>query len=185
MKSLQRLFLLVTLIFGGCYPESLNYKPGWGTRFIKGTVLEESGELLKSKCFIVVLEYYSQFIQFENESPLFAPEARLIFPEENGQYRIIFDMEASAIELAFVASGYDMQRFSFQRQIGIGELRYESRLSRSEIWSNQFFIQTSPFLENFILEQRYKMPDSQQLFLGNWLDIEREHIALVRKKKMR
>ena len=166
---------------GGCYPESLNYKPGWGTRFIEGTVLEDNGEVLKSKCFIVVLEYYSQFIQFENESPLFAPEARLIFPEENGQFQIVFDMEASAIELAFVASGYDMQRFSFQRQIGIGELRYDSRLSRSEIWSNQFLIQTSPFLENFILEQRYKMPDSQQLFLGNWLDSERENINAVKQ----
>ena len=170
MRFSHQLLLLITLIFGGCYPETLNYKPGWGTRFIEGSVLEDNGEVLKAKCFIVVLEYYSQFIQLENESPLYAPEARLIFPQENGSYRISFDMEASAIELAFVASGYDMQRFRFQRQIGIGELRYESRLSRSEIWSNQFLIQTSPFLENFILEQRYKMPDSHQLFLGNWLD---------------
>ncbi len=177
MRFFQQLLILTTLIFGGCYPESLNYKPGWGTRFIEGTVLEHGGEALKSKCFIVVLEYYSQFIQFENESPLYAPEARLIFPEANGQYVISFNLEASAIELVFVASGYDIQRFRFQRQIGIGELRYDSRLSKSEIWRNQFLMQTSPFLENFILEQRYKMPDSQQLFLGNWLDIERENIT--------
>ena len=181
MRSFHLLFPLITLVFGGCYPESLNYKPGWGTRFIEGTVLEESGEVLKSKCFIVVLEYYSQFIEFENESPLYAPKSRLIFPEENGKYRIRFDLEASAIELAFVASGYDMQRFSFQRQIGIGELRYDARLSSSEIWSNQFLIQTNPFLENFILEQRYKMPNYQQLFLGNWLDNEREKITEVRQ----
>ena len=74
-----------------------------------------------------------------------------------------------------------MQRFSFQRQIGIGELRFDARLSSSEIWSNQFLIQTNPFLENFILEQRYKMPNSQQLFLGNWLDNERENITEVRQ----
>ena len=181
MRSFHKLFLLIILVLGGCYPEPLNYKPGWGTRFIEGTVLEDSGEVLKSKSFIVVLEYYSQFIQFENESPLYAPETRLIFPEENGQYRISFDLEASAIELAFVASGYEMQRFSFQRQIGIGELRYDARLSRSEIWRNQFLMQTSPFLENFILEQRYKMPDSQQLFLGNWLDSEREKITAFKQ----
>ena len=113
MWSFHKFFLLITLIFGGCYPESLNYKPGWGTRFIEGTVLEDSREVLKSKGFIVVLEYYSQFIQFENDSPLYAPKSRLIFPEDNGQYRISFDLEASAIELAFVASGYDMQRFTF------------------------------------------------------------------------
>jgi len=179
MRSVHQFFLLITLVFGGCYPEPLNYKPGWATRFIEGTVLEDSGEVLKFKCFIVVLEYYSQFIQLENESPLYAPKARLIFPEENGQYRISFDLEASAIELVFVASGYDMQRFSFQRQIGIGELLYDARLSRSEIWSNQFLMQTSPFLENFIMEQRYKMPDYQQQFLGNWLDSERENINVV------
>ena len=73
MRSFHKLFLFITLVFGGCYPESLNYKPGWGTRFIEGNVLEDSGEVLKSKCFIVVLEYYSQFIQFENESPLYVP----------------------------------------------------------------------------------------------------------------
>ena len=181
MRSFHLLFPLITLVFGGCYPESLNYKPGWGTRFIEGTVLEDSEEVLKAKCFIVVIEYYSQFIQFENESPLYAPKARLTFPEKNGQYRISFDLEASAIELAFVASSYDMQRFSFQRQIGIGELSYDARLRSSEIWSNQFLIQTNPFLENFILEQRYKMPNSQQLFLGNWLDNERENITEVRQ----
>ena len=80
MRSFRQLFLLITLVFGGCYPEPLNYKPGWGTRFIEGTVLEDSREVLKSKGFIVVLEYYSQFIEFENESPLYAPKARLIFP---------------------------------------------------------------------------------------------------------
>ena len=179
MRSSLQLLLLITLIFGGCYPESLNYKPGWGTSFIEGSVLEDTGEVLKSKCFIVVIEYYSQFIQFENESPLYVPKARLVFPAENGDFRTSFDMEASAIGLVFVASGYDMRRFKFQRQIGIGELRYDSRLSRSEIWRNQFLMQTSPFLENFILEQRYKMPDSQQLFLGNWLDSERENINAV------
>ena len=167
------------MILGGCYPETLNYKPGWGTSLIEGTVLDDSGEVLKSKSFIVILEYYSQFIQFENESPLYAPEARLIFPGVNGYYQTSFDLEASAIELAFVASGYDMQRFSFRRQIGIGELSYDARLNRSEVWKNQFLLQTSPFLENFILEQRYKMPDSQQLFLGNWIDSERENITLV------
>ena len=182
MRSFHQLFLLIILVFGGCYPEPLNYKPGWGTRFIEGTLLEDSGEVLKSKCFIVVLEYYSQFIQFENESPLYVPKARIVFPAENGDFRTSFDMEASAIGLVFVASGYDMQRFSFQRQIGISELRYDARLSSSEIWSNQFLIQTNPFLENFILEQRYKMPNSQQLFLGNWLDNERENITEVRQK---
>ena len=73
MRYFFLFFLLIPTLFGGCYPESLNYRPGWGTRWLEGTLLEESGNLLESKGFIVVLEYYSQFIQFENESPLYAP----------------------------------------------------------------------------------------------------------------
>ena len=101
----------------------------------------------------------------------------MIAPEKNVHFRINFDLEASVIELVFVASGYSLQRFRFQRQMGIGELRYDARLIRSGAWHNQFLLQTGPFLENFILEQRYKMPDSQQLFLGNWLHDEREKFA--------
>ncbi len=180
MLPLHRFFLLITLLLSGCYPESLNYKPGWGTRFIEGTLLDESGVALKSKCFIVVLEYYSQFIQFEKESHLYAPKARLIFPQENGQFRISFDLHASAIELVFFSSGYEMQRFRFKRQIGVGKLNYEARLRESKFWRNEFLLRINPYLENFILEQRYKMPDSQQLFLGDWLDSERENITLFR-----
>ena len=169
--------LLLTALVGGCYPESLNFRPGWGTRIIDGTVLEENGKVLESHAFIIVLEYYSNFVKFENESPLYAPKARVVFPEKNGNFNISFDLKATAIDLTFVASGYNMQRFRFRRQLGIGELNYDASLSRSEVWKNEFILQTAPFLENFILEQRYKMPDSQQLFLGNWLAEERSRFA--------
>jgi hypothetical protein len=172
------LFLLVLpALLGGCYPKSLNYSPGWGTRTIEGTVLEENAKVLESQPFIIVLEYYSNFVKFENESPLYAPKARVVFPEKNGNFRISFDIKATAIDLTFVASAYSMQRFRFRRQLGVGELRYDASLPRSEVWQHEFILQIAPFLENFILEQRYKMPDSQQLFLGNWLAEERRRLA--------
>ncbi len=177
MRVYLMFLLLLLALLGGCYPESLNYRPGWGTRIIDGTVLEENSKVLESQTFIIVLEYYSNFVKFENESPLYAPKARVVFPEKNGNFRIRFDLKATAIALTFVASGYSMQRFRFRRQLGIGELHYDARLSRIEVWQNEFILQTAPFLENFILEQRYKMPDSQQLFLGNWLADERRGFA--------
>ena len=159
------LYLLLIITFsGGCYPESLNYRPGWGTQWIDGTLLEENGNDLKSKGFIVVLEYYSQFIQFEKESPLYAPNARLVLPEEDGRFRIHFDLEASAIELVFVASGYTMERFRFRRQIGIGKLDFDAKLSQSELWRNQFLLQIGPFLDNFILEQRSQATELQKIY---------------------
>ncbi|MBC8258385.1 MAG: hypothetical protein H8E38_05170 [SAR324 cluster bacterium] len=176
MKNIILLLLLTTLLTG-CYPDSLNFRPGWATRWIEGSLVEDSGTQLNSKPFIIVLEYYSQFIQFENESPLYAPKARLVFPDEAGRFRLSFNLEASAIELVFIASGYNMQRFRFQRQIGIGELNYHAGLQRSEVWRSHFLLQTAPFLDNFILEQHYQMPDSQQQFIGDWLGKEREKFA--------
>ena len=169
--------LLLTALLGGCYPESLNFRPGWGTRMIDGTVLEENAKVLESQAFIIVLEYYSNFVKFENESLLYTPKARVVFPGKNGKFNISFDLKATAIDLTFVASGYNGKRFRFRRQLGIGKLHYDARLSRSEVWRNEFILQTAPFLENFILEQRYKMPDYQQLFLGNWLADERTRFA--------
>ena len=174
--------LLLTSLLGGCYPESLNFRPGWGTRMIDGTVLQENSKVLESQAFIILLEYYSNFVKFENESPLYAPKARVVFPEKNGNFNISFDLKATAIALTFVSSGYNMQRFRFRRQLGIGELYYDASLSRSEVWKNEFILQTAPFLENFILEQRYKMPDYQQLFLGNWLAEERIRFTEEKEK---
>ena len=177
MRCLLLLLLFLPALLGGCYPESLNYKPGWGTRWIDGTMLKQNAKVLNTKGFIVVLEYYSKFIKFENESPLYAPKARLVFPEKTGSFRIGFDLNATAIDLAFVASGYNMQRFRFRRQVGVGELLYNARMVRSEAWKNEFLLHTGPFLEDFILEQRYKMPDSQQLFIGKWLAEQRMEFA--------
>jgi len=169
MKYFIILFLQLTIIIGGCYPDSLKYQLGFGTRSIEGTILEEGGNSPESKSFIVVVEYYSRFIKFENEPPIYVPKARLVFPDRNGNFFINFDLKASSIDLAFVSSEYSMERFFFRRQLGIGKLSYDARLVKSNAWKNEFFLQIGPYLNKFILEQRYKMPDSQQMFLGNWL----------------
>ena len=70
---------------------------------IDGTVLEENAKVLESHAFIIVLEYYSNFVKFENESPLYAPKARVVFPDKNGNFHISFDLKATAIDLTFVA----------------------------------------------------------------------------------
>ena len=178
MRVLLLFLLMLPMLLGGCYPESLDYSPGWGTRIIVGTVKKVNSQQLESRSFIIVLEYYSNFVLFEDETLLYAPKARVVFPGKNGKFRISFDLKATAIDLTFVASGYSMQRFRFKRQLGIGELRYDATLSRSDVWQNEFILQTAPFLEKFILEQRYRMPDSQQLFIGNWMAEERRRFVV-------
>ena len=40
-------FTLLATILSGCYPESLKYNLGVGTRWINGTLLDEDGSIIK------------------------------------------------------------------------------------------------------------------------------------------
>ena len=168
--------LFFFLILSGCYTGSMDYQFGWTTRWINGNIKDTSEDPLASKSFIILLEYHSQFIQFEGNAPIYVPKARLIFPDPNGHFKIPFHLDASAFKLSVVAEGYAMQSFPFQRQIGVGDLHYQIRMQATEVWKNEFLIHINPFLENFILEQRYKMPETQQLFIGEWLSEQRKKL---------
>ena len=167
----------MTFTLIGCYPEALKYKVGVSTFHIKGSLIQKGGGFLKSDSFIVITEYYSRFMQFEKESPIYVPKARLVFPNKKGDFHINFDLKATSINLSFIATGYKLHNFFFRRQIGVGNLKYNVELIKSESWKDEFFIQTRPYLEKFIVEQRYSMPDSQQLFIGNWLAEVKKNLA--------
>jgi len=168
------LLLPVTLLLlSSCYPKSVDYEFGWTTETVIGAVVDQKGNPPDTDTFIVVKEYYGQFVELNGGSLLYTPKARLVRPDANGYFRIIFDLKASRLELAFVASGFEMQRFRFNRQFGVGELHYDATLEATPAWREHFMLQVGPFLENFIIEQRYQMPNLQQLYLGDWLATER------------
>ena len=171
--GLGLLLLAVVLLLSSCYPKSMDYEFGWTTEAVTGAVVDPNGKPLETDTFIVVKEYYGQFVELDGDSPLYTPRARLVRPNAEGRFRIRFDLQASRLELAFVASGFEMQRFRFNRQLGVGELHYDATLEATPAWREHFLLQVSPFLENFIIEQRYQMPDLQQLYLGDWLAAER------------
>ena len=159
-----------------CFNKSVEFEAGWATRQIEGTMLNSGGEELEKDSFIMVLEYYSRFVQFEEEQILYVPQAKLIRPGKRGHFRINFDLRASAIETVFISSKHRMERFRFQRQMGIGELHYEAKMTPESNWREHLILEVSPFLENFILEPRYKLAPVHQLFIGEWLDRERENV---------
>ncbi|MEE3122187.1 MAG: hypothetical protein VX399_06300 [SAR324 cluster bacterium] len=165
-------------LFTACFPPQVEFEAGWATKRIEGKMLSERGNETGADSFIIVLEYFSRFVQLENHQALYIPRAKLVRPEPGGRYEIYFDLRASAIEAVFIADGYKLERFRFQRQTGIGELRYKARMKPLESWREHFILEVSPFLENFILEPRYKLAPSHQLFIGDWLNRQREHILV-------
>ncbi|MEK9836859.1 MAG: hypothetical protein VW777_15120 [Deltaproteobacteria bacterium] len=175
MKSFFCVGLFVAALTG-CFSSSVDFETGWATRHIEGTMLDSAGGELGGEAFIIVLEYFSRFVQFSDEQPIYIPRARLVRLQDGGRFRIQFDLRASAIETVFIAPQYRMERFRFQRQMGIGELRYQSRMNAESNWREHLILEVSPFLENFILEPRYKLAPTHQLFIGDWLDREREKV---------
>ena len=167
---------LITGLMSACFNKSVEFEAGWATRQIEGTMLNSGGEELEKDSFIMVLEYYSRFVQFEEEQILYVPQVKLIRPGKGGRFRINFDLRASAIETIFISSKHRMERFRFQRQMGIGELHYEAKMTPESNWREHLILEVSPFLENFILEPRYKLAPVHQLFIGEWLDRERENV---------
>ena len=169
---------LLTGLMSACFNKSVEFEAGWATKRIEGKMLSERGNETGADSFIIVLEYFSRFVQLENHQALYIPRAKLVRPESGGRYEIPFDLRASAIEAVFIADGYKLERFRFQRQTGIGELRYKARMKPLESWREHFILEVSPFLENFILEPRYKLAPAHQLFIGDWLNRQREHILV-------
>ena len=169
---------LAVFLLVACFSKPVEFEAGWATRWIEGTMLSEKNSELEAEAFIIVLEYFSRFVQLEDRQTLYIPRAKLVRPEPGGRYEISFDIRASAIEAVFIAYGHWLERFRFQRQMGIGELRYEARMKTLESWREHFILEVSPFLENFILEPRYKLAPLDQLFIGDWLSRQREDILV-------
>ncbi|MGK5090636.1 hypothetical protein WDW89_01320 [Deltaproteobacteria bacterium TL4] len=175
--KIENLYLLpilgLSLLLNACYPHHVDYRWGWTTEKIEGVMFSSDGNPLPQNSFIVIREYYAQFVQFEGESPLYVPQARIVYPDKKGAFKINFDYRASKIDLTFVASGYLIQQFFFQRQMGVGTLQYQASMEKTQGWQDHLFITLSPLLQQFILDQRFQMPDTDQLFVAEWLEQEK------------
>ncbi len=170
----KTIFCILLFILQGCYSPQMSFEWGWTTDRIEGVMTNQEGRgAFPNEGFILVRQYYSQFVQFGEEAPIYYPIARLVFPDEHGKFLIPFDLKASKIDLTFVMSGHVMQNLSFRRQIGVGTLFYEARMQKTAGWQDHFFVTIVPFLQQFIADPRFQLAQAHQLFLGEWLEQEK------------
>ena len=85
-----------------------------------------------------------------------------------------FDWRASQFELNFVEQGYEVHRFRFQRQLGVGNLHYVAKMMPSTNWADELVLGVTPLVQNLLLEPGYRLPEPDQLFLGEWLATQRQ-----------
>ena len=167
-------FLLCFLLLSGCSAGVVEYDFGWTTRKVSG-VLEDAvtGDAVKDG-FVVVQEYYGNFVPTEEAETGYTPRARLVRPDSSGRFQLEFDWRASQLELNVVAQGYSTQSLRFQRQLGIGDIRFQVQLVRAPSWSDELVLSVTPLIQNLLLEPHYRLPEPDQLFLGDWLAQQRQ-----------
>ena len=71
-------------------------------------------------------------------------------------------------------SGNEVHRFRFQRQLGVGNLHYVAKMMPSAIWADELVLGVTPLVQNLLLEPGYRLPEPDQLFLGEWLATQRQ-----------
>jgi hypothetical protein len=160
----------------GCYSAAVDYDLGWTTRRVSGQVEDVVSGKPVGGSFIIVKECYGSFAGNEtSEAGNFIPRARLLHSlKEDGSFEMDFDWRASQFELNFVGQGYEVHRFRFQRQLGVGNLHYVAKMMPSSNWDDELVLGVTPLVQNLLLEPGYRLPEPDQLFLGEWLAKQRQ-----------
>ena len=149
-----------------CSPK-IGYNFGVVTSHVEGTISSESGQI-QSGTFIIVQQYNRTFFE-TSRGYLHNVSAILIFPDKKGKYRATFGADIDRLDLFFVAEGHRIASETFTRTLGIGSYEYNAVMHPDPTFKETFYLSTKPTLSDFIVEKRYKMPQTQQMFLGNWL----------------
>ena len=79
-RSLYHRFLLywqiilfgvsANFLFTACFPSQVEFEAGWATKRIEGKMLSDRGHETEADAFIIVLEYFSRFVQLEDHQQL-------------------------------------------------------------------------------------------------------------------
>ena len=170
---------LLCLIIGsliGCYSKALDFDLGWTTRRVSGQMEDAVSRESIGSGFIIVKEFYGNFAGNESsEAGNFIPRARLLRAlKEDGSFEMDFDWRASQFDLNFIEQGYEVHRFNFQRQLGVGNLHYVAKMVPSSNWADELALGVTPLIQNLLLEPGYRLPEPDQLFLGEWLAKQRQ-----------
>ncbi|PCI29508.1 MAG: hypothetical protein COB67_03890 [SAR324 cluster bacterium] len=161
--------LIGLLLFGvaGC-SGNVGYHPGIITQEVTGIVASESIDS-EGAAFILVLQYNQTFLD-SSQGRLKRVTAKIVHPDSSGHYRVRFDNGVSQLDLIFIKRQHLIASKSFSRTLGISSYEYHPLLRQDSHWEESFFFSLKPMLSEYITEERFFLPDSDQLFLGQWLN---------------
>lgn len=150
----------------GC-SDQLDYRLGIVTRSITGRLLVNN-DFTDVQPFIIARKYNKTLIE-TSAGYLHRVSAEIIYPQ-NGTYSLEMAAGVDRVELMFLGRYHAPLSFRFNRTLGVSQYIYNARLKVDPVWRDSYFMLIKPSLTEYIVEQRFKMKKSDQLFLGQWMD---------------
>lgn len=179
-KKRATYFILLPLIFflHNCSSE-VKYHAGIVTTSVSGKITQ-AGEPVPEKIFIIVRKHNKTLIE-TSQGYLHRISAEVVFPGADGKYDVEMADAVDEIDLYVIAKGYSVDSHNFRRTLGVGRYELDIDLKKSENWRSEYGYFIKPFISDFIVEPRYKLPPTHQMFLGDWINEVEDD--LEKKKK--
>ncbi|MBU2648853.1 hypothetical protein KKI24_29370 [bacterium] len=160
------LWIVSLVLIEGC-SDQLDYRVGVVTRSVSGK-MKVSGNLTDVQPIILVRKYNRTLIE-SSTGYLYRVSAEIVYPQ-SGMYTVDMAAEVDRVELMFLGRYHTPVSYQFKRTLGVREYIYNVRLQKDPGWRESYFLLIKPILAEYIVEQRFRMSPSDQLFLGQWMD---------------
>lgn len=155
------------LIFSAGCSDHTDYRLGIVTRLISGSLVV-NGEPAAVEPIVIVRKYNRTLIETSG-GYLYRVSAEVVYPID-GRYRVQMGAETNRVELTFLGRFHTPLTYQFKRTLGVSEYIYNARLKSDPAWRDSYFLLIKPALTEYIVEQRFNMRKSDQLFLAEWMD---------------
>lgn len=169
--------ILLTVLLSACLPPQASYDFGLGTSRVSGVLTVSDDASAPGGALIVVYKYHHQFVTQGDGSAVLRPSAHVVRPGREGAYSVSVPADVVRLEMLFIAPGHLTEVFRFQRQLGVGDIRYRATLQPMQDWRSHYYTFLSPQLEYLIVEERYRLAPAEAQQLAEWLQAQSARLA--------
>ncbi len=169
------LFLAILVILpGGCLPPQAEFSLGVGTSRIQGFVNAPAAAPGDGGPIIVSIQYHRTLLAEPDYGGevILHPTVHVTYVGRGGLYSIPIPGDVVSAEVLFIAPGHLTQVFRFRRSLGLGVIKYRADLRPMPDWRDHYYTYLLPRLQHMILEKRYRLSDSHQQHLSEWLEVQ-------------
>lgn len=170
---------LLIVLLQAC-SSGVKYHAGVVTRSVEGTI-KSAGEPVSEKVFIIVRKHNRTLIE-TSTGYLYRISADIVFPTAEGKFRVEMEDAVDEIDLYVIAKGYSVKSHSFKRTLGVAGYEMDIDMEKSLNWRNEYGYFIKPFVSDFIVEPRYELLPSHQMFLGDWMNEVEDSSDMLKKE---